>query len=102
MFSEADVQTVITHALSRGRELDRFDACAFLRSKELLASDPEHEAAKSVVESMMHFFATGEMANNFHRFVLGPCETREEVMAAEALAASHRNAVLHQTAAQQI
>jgi hypothetical protein len=79
--TEQDVAKVLAYAISCGREIERSDALCFLRAKELLAADPNHVAARSVVETTMHFFSTGEATTDFYKFTLGDCSTVEERVA---------------------
>jgi len=93
MFSEADIKKVVDYALAHGRVLERDDAAYFLRAKELLASDPEHEAAKSVVASTKHFITTGVTTSDFWKFTLGCCDSIEETDAKEQIAKRYREAI---------
>jgi len=78
--TEQDVTKVLAYAASCGREIGRDDAQYFLRAKELLAADPNHVAALSLLQSTMKFLETGDDSTmNFYKFTLGSCETDEEI-----------------------
>jgi hypothetical protein len=70
--------------------LDRYDAKVLLQARELLAQDPEHPAARAVVEGYANYFAGGEEPRGFEEFLLPVPYTVEELAGHREIAARHR------------
>jgi hypothetical protein len=77
--TDAQVQLIIKGASERGCELSWHEAKVIIGCKELLASEPDNELAKTVYENYARHITSGAPLTGFGEFVLPDFQTVEEI-----------------------
>jgi hypothetical protein len=68
--TNAQVLEVVANAAVHGRSVDEYQATTFLGAKEILAIEPDNEAAADTVAEFCRFITEGRPMTSFSRFTL--------------------------------